>query len=212
MQVGRYRRSPGPGPESISPRTPWPLRAPAPLAGSQKDLVQSTYHIPNQEGLRDRAAPHHMHRKLPLATENEQVGIPDLGNSHPEWPSATTPDSVGPAILDGRGNQTDWGYVAQTALARSRAMMKDDVALLNSRTLALGSLDDETGQPPPSPAVRFPLVSSRTNSSILSHYIRLPVSKKLQSLYEYDIQRCSLLPRMGRGWGAGVRHGSCSER
>lgn len=46
--------------------------------------------------------------------------------------------------------------------------MDDEGALLKSRTLGLGSMDDETGQPPPSPAVIHPLVSSHTSSLLLS--------------------------------------------
>jgi len=86
-----------------------------------------------------------MHRKLPLATE-------DLGSSHSERRSASTLASGGAAMVDGRSNHTDLGYMAQTALALSRAVMEDAVALLNSRTLDLGSLDDETGRPPPQPS------------------------------------------------------------
>lgn len=36
-------------------------------------------------------------------------------------------------------------------------MMEDGVAFLNSRTLDLGSLDGETGQPPPPPAKGPPI-------------------------------------------------------
>lgn len=57
---------------------------------------------------RELGETHHTHRKLPLAQE-------DFGNSHPERPGPTTPDSACAAIPDGRSLPTDSGYVAQTA-------------------------------------------------------------------------------------------------
>nr|KAF6296195.1 hypothetical protein mMyoMyo1_009256 [Myotis myotis] len=66
---------------------------------------------------------------------------------------------------------------------------------------------DETGQPHPAQLPYFPLfLPIPTLSSALSHDIDLPMSKTLQSLYEYNIQRCSLLYRNREGRGGWLRH------
>lgn len=131
------------------------------------------------------------------------MAILGLGNSHPELPSAATRVSVGAAISDDGSDPADLGYVAQTALAWSGAIMDDEVALLNSETLDLGSTDYETGQPPPSPAVLLPIVSSHTNSLLLSpiaYIFRNPKSYKVYMNITYK-DTASFL-RQRAGWGA----------